>query len=95
MYRVEISVIDDGVPQVGMDRPEVVKALSVGSTYPTQDLAEKDARGMAHTPEMRQALANLYARACHHPRCERGTPEHECSCGLSAALEQTRQVLKG
>jgi hypothetical protein len=47
MYRVEVIVIDDSLPQVGMDRPEVVKSLSVGSTYNKRDLAEKYAKRIA------------------------------------------------
>ena len=46
-YHVEILVIDDTVPQVGMDRPEVVKAISVGSSYTKRDIAEKYARRVA------------------------------------------------
>lgn len=39
-----------------------------------------------------QALLLLYDVACHHPRCIRGNL-HECSCGVSAALEHARGSL--
>lgn len=41
----------------------------------------------------RQALRGLYSRACHHPHCVRGDTPHQCSCGVSAALEEARRVL--
>lgn len=41
------------------------------------------------------ALRAVYNAACHHPQCQRALYDssHLCSCGLSAALEQARQLL--
>ncbi len=43
---------------------------------------------------LEDVLRELYNRACHHPRCERGSIPHECSCGVSAALEAARKALR-
>jgi len=43
--------------------------------------------------DLQIALLELYKRACHHIRCERGDDPHTCSCGVSAALELARKAL--
>lgn len=45
------------------------------------------------TAEEQAIVSELYNRACHHPRCERSDKPHECSCGVSAALERVRILL--
>ncbi len=46
-YRVEVIVIDDAVPLVASDRPEVVMALSVSGSYRTLALVRRIAQRVA------------------------------------------------
>lgn len=46
------------------------------------------------TPEEITIVRELYKFACHHPRCRRSDTPHQCLCGVSAALEGVRQLLK-
>ncbi len=54
-YHVEIIVIDDSTPLVAADRPEVVKAFSVGHNYSKLDLALKFALRTAEIANVNEA----------------------------------------
>lgn len=56
-YHIEIHVIDDTVPQVGMDRPEVTRTVTLPVTFLDKDLAEGVAVLMAFAAERADAHA--------------------------------------
>lgn len=41
MFRVEVRVVDDSVPAVGMDDPRTVRTYEVGSAYKKLAIAER------------------------------------------------------